>query len=380
MNQSIPILTSSGGYGHISATIALEEAFSASGIATHRVFALTDIIGSCDAMAQLSRGKLSGEDLYNILLRRRHYGAINGIVSIGLSYYAWKKRRMDTLCRAYIEREMPRAVISVAPLINGSMARACDAAGIPFYVIPTDLDMRLFVDNLSAEACSTTTILLPFDHTAVSKQVPPYVSWIANGPVVRSQFFNVCDTFKTRQELGIDPEKKMIVAMLGGQGVASATDIVRALSNHTTPCTIATINAPPGSAHNGLPTTTIKEFGFRTDIARFIKAADVLVTKGGSMSVLEALVSKTPLLLDGTRGMLRWEKFNYHFIEASHYGKKAETLRTMSKATGEILNDSFVYGKDLPELASSGAVALAHRLAQQLSTGRLQAQDQIQAL
>ncbi len=190
MNQSLPILTSSGGYGHISATIALEEALSAAGIATHRVFALTDIVGSCDAMARLSCGRLSGEDLYNILLRRRHYGAINGIVSIGLSYYAWKKRRMDALCRAYIEREMPQAVISVAPLINGSMARACAATGIPFYVIPTDFDMRLFVDDFTAEGCNTTTVLLPFEHEALSRQMPSYVSWVVNGPLYVHSFLN----------------------------------------------------------------------------------------------------------------------------------------------------------------------------------------------
>lgn len=380
MNQSIPILTSSGGYGHISATIALEEAFNTRSIPTERVFALKDIIGSCDALAQISGSRLCGEDLYNRLLRRRYYGAINTIVSIGLRYYILRKQRIDDLCLAYIDRAMPQAVISVAPLINGSMARACARAGIPFYIVPTDFDMRLFVDDLSPEESHTTTVLLPFDHEALRVQIPQHVSSMVNGPVVRAQFFEQYNRKEVREELGIDPEKKMIVAMLGGQGVSSASDIVRAVSDHPVCCTIATINAPPKSVNTVMNGRVIKEFGFRNDIARFIQAADLLVTKGGSMSVLEALIAKTPLLLDATRGMLRWERFNYHFIEKSHYGKKAETLADMSVIAGDILSNSWTYGTELPGIRSSGAVALADRIAEDFSMNTLQVSDQIQAL
>jgi UDP-N-acetylglucosamine:LPS N-acetylglucosamine transferase len=287
---------------------------------------------------------------------------------------------MDILCTEYVEREMPQAIISVAPLINGSMARACAAAGIPFYIIPTDLDMRLFVDNLSPDACSTTTILLPFEHQELITQVPHYASWVVNGPVVRSSFFTTYDRAKVREELGIDPNKKMIVAMLGGQGVASASDIVHALSNQNTPCTIATINAPPGTIPSERPHTTITEFSFRTDIARFIKVADLVVTKGGSMSVLEALVSQTPLLLDGTHGMLRWEKFNYRFIEESGYGKQATTLNALSRATEQILSDTFFYEKTPKDLSIDGARALAEKISEKVTQNKAQALSHLQEL
>ncbi len=73
-------------------------------------------------------------------------------------------------------------------------------------------------------------------------------------------------------------------------------------------------------------------------------------------------------------------KFNYRFIEESGYGKKAETLADMRRATDEILSGSFAYGRDLQGLRLSGAVALAQRITKHLSPNRLQAPDQIQSL
>lgn len=340
MIQPIQILTSSGGYGHITATAAIEASLAAAGLPSKRVIALQEIAGACDMIATLSYGKWHAEGLYNALLRRRYYGMINTVVSFGLKYYAWRKPLLDRLCRAYVERERPPAIISVAPMINGSMARACAEFNIPFYIAPTDLDVSLFVSDITKEDCKTTTIVLPFKSSALEQQIPEYLQYVVNGPIVRKEFFSQESSHAAKVRLDLPSDRPTIVAMMGGQGAASSSEIVRALCTIQNPCTIVTINAPCGLAElpHVIPEHIIlKEYGFRADMADFMRAADVLVTKGGSMSVLEALVSGTPLVLDGTRGMLRWEAFNYSFVERNGYGLGAYTSENIAQCVARVL-------------------------------------------
>ena len=64
--------------------------------------------------------------------------------------------------------------------------------------------------------------------------------------------------------------------------------------------------------------------GFTDRISDFMALSDIIITKSGTLSVLEGLYMQKPLLLDATTKVLPWEQYNHVFIEESGCGFSLE--------------------------------------------------------
>ncbi len=136
-----------------------------------------------------------------------------------------------------------------------------------------------------------------------------------------------------RRELGLDPERFTVLFLAGALGVTPVERFFPYFQKITAPVQWLFITGKnrdlrrrveEALARHRLPG---KVYGFREDIARFMQAADLLITKGGGLTVAEALALGKPLLF--VHPMPGQEQGNAHFVQrhgAGYYLKKKEEL------------------------------------------------------
>lgn len=161
------------------------------------------------------------------------------------------------------------------------------------------------------------------------------VDW---GIPIRKMFREVrsVDPGEIRKDLGLDPERFTVLFLAGALGVTPVERFFPYFQKIQTPVQWLFITGKNDMLRGrvegalrrfGLPG---KVFGFREDVARFMQAADLLITKGGGLTVAEALALGKPLLF--VHPMPGQEQGNAHFVQrhgAGYYLKKKEELPRM---------------------------------------------------
>ena len=67
---------------------------------------------------------------------------------------------------------------------------------------------------------------------------------------------------------------------------------------------------------------TITIIGFTQRISDLMAVSDLMITKTGTVSVMEGIYMNLPLLLDQTSPSLMWEAFNLDFVESHGFGER----------------------------------------------------------
>ena len=99
-----------------------------------------NVLNDKDVVQKLTRGKISGEELWNELAKRKFHRVLNIMFEVGKQGYRRKRKVIANTLTEYIRNINPNMVISVIPLVNNALIDACQRLNKPFLLIPTDLD------------------------------------------------------------------------------------------------------------------------------------------------------------------------------------------------------------------------------------------------
>lgn len=346
MKKKIIIFTSEGGGGHLSVSNAI-KALCENQYHVETPLLLSDILRSVDPMKALTLNMINSESWYNILLKRQHIALANMFSSIGLVYFKLRKQKIISLLDSYIQQTRPDCIVSVAPIFNAHILAVAEKYTIPFIIVPTDLNMGLFVNGLVKPTYAKLRITHPFPDPMIvsqliNKQIHPELC-IPTGYPIRPAFTAPSSRFQLKDEFGIPRELPCVTLLMGAQGSSKIITFFNELIRLQTPVNLiiclgrneelrTTLNQIPLPEH-----IKVTLFGFTDRMHDILAMTDILITKSGSSSVSEAIATNTPMILDGTGPVLSWERLNHDFIEKNGLGISLKDIRLVAPTIEEWL-------------------------------------------
>ena len=347
MNKVL-IFSSFGGGGHTAVANALKEYLAD----THTVVInniFSESLGGIDPIEKVTFGHRSGEDFYNYCMRRKWYNFINIYYKIGATYFGWRKKQVRNLLRNYIQQQKPDFIISVIVIVNNDLLAVAQELGIPFLLVPTDLDITTFLAGIKSPTYSRFKIALGFeDHEArirLAQGQIPLEKTAVTGFTIRPDFFEEKNKSEIKKEFSIPENKPVVLLLLGAVGLESLFTFTQELSKIETQAHIIICTATQEALRkkidlmdfpSHLSKTTV---GFTDRISDLMAIADLFITKSGSVSVCEALYMNLPLILDATTSLLTWERANHRFIERHEVGISLKELRLLSPLVSDLLRN-----------------------------------------
>lgn len=355
--KRILVLISDGGGGHKAAGESLKEILGREyDITILNVF--SEILQPLDPLNRLTRGRFTGEDLYNFFLKRHRSRMINWIAQYGSRHM--KPKAISKAFDRFLSDncQLPDLIISTTPFINSGVAQATQKWNIPLLILPTDLDGASFLYKFPETMLFPhVKIALAYDDDDLRKTTFEKTSFgedkiAITGFPVRPQ----CLRKYTPHELAHLSRKHnlfenfhtatLIMGAVGGNLILEHAQILAQFDprphnlslqinicvghNHHIAAKIQAYLIQNGAAplsHSTLMTPSgliIHLRGFTKEILEIMAVSDIIITKTGSCTVNEALYLQKPVLLDNTpRSTARhlwWEQFNIPFVQKHGLG------------------------------------------------------------
>lgn len=337
--KKIIIFTSAGGGGHQTVTQALcsllEKEYN---VQSNLIF--TDILSPIDPAQNIFTSKKNGENLYNYLMQKKQFTALNIMSKLGFWYYKIRNRSVKKLLINYLVQEKPDLIISVIPFINNQILSVAETLDIPFLLIPTDLDVTTFIadiKNLTYKKFISTVIFSdPLIKNITTKAQLPNNQIIPVGLPLRHDFYIPKNLDAIKQFWDIPNNKHVILLLMGAAGSQGIKKFTKALFNVKKPIHIIICIGKKNELEIDIAKFIIPEHisytivPYTQKVADLIAIADLVITKSGSVSVYEAVHIGIPLLLDATSPLLKWEKLNHNFIQQNGFGLSIDNLFDLS--------------------------------------------------
>lgn len=339
--KKIIVFTSDGAGGHTATTNALKTSMGDL-YTIQAVNIFKDVIGEIDVINTLSGHRMNGEQFYEHCMIRKYNTFLSALHGVGKWYFRQAQKKISKIIETFLLKERPDLVVSVIPLVDGSIVEATRRLGIPFLLLPTDLDSTNYVHDIYLPKHPMLRVTLPFEDTDLRKKLAPAripANQISiTGFPIRQDFFEHKDISALKQQLNVPEGKPVILLLMGSVGsdalYSFSTELAKLpLAAHIVICTgryeaiknkIEAISFP---AH--ISRTVV---GFTQKISDLMAIADLLITKAGPVSMSEAMYMNLPMLVDTTTSVLKWEKMNYQFIQKYEFGdviKKTEQIPNM---------------------------------------------------
>ena len=241
---------------------------------------------------------------------------------------------LDPVLRRIYAETRPELVLSVHPMLTRRAQRVLRASGsqAPFAVAVTDLfDAHAMWFEPEADFCSLPTEGaatlarqrgMPADRLRVLGQ-PIRPCFATPGP----------DPAELRASLGLDPRRATLLLTGGGDGLGRMQELAGAIASCGRPMQLVVI----AGRNQGLVERLTRERwpsgvsvvvrGFVDNMVDWMRAADMIVTKAGPGTIMEALAAGLPILLHGylpgqEEGNLRYLTEN----ALGHYAERPEAI------------------------------------------------------
>jgi 1,2-diacylglycerol 3-beta-galactosyltransferase len=322
MKQKILILMSDTGGGHRSAAEAIKAAFEQDypdrydvmlkdGIADAAIFPFNH---AADWYLPITTYAEGG---WGALFKTSNHPKIAPSALRLLDLVA--ARGLDRLIRD----AAPDLVVSVHPLLTTIPRRVLRAQGsrAPFVVVVTDLfdAHRLWFDH------DADLLLVPTDgarERAIKYGMPENKIQVAGLPVHLKFLANIQRKTRTREQLELDPQRATILLVGGGEGMGKLYNIARALDRARVPAQLVIIAGRNKTLREKLFAAQwhipVSIQGFVTNMPDWMRASDVIVTKAGPGTIMEAIACGLPIILSGF--LPGQEEGNVTFVEESGVG------------------------------------------------------------
>ena len=143
-----------------------------------------------------------------------------------------------------------------------------------------------------------------------------------------------------RQDLGWPTDKPTLLVMAGGDGLGKINSLTKQLDKINSDVHLAIIAGRNKSLYENLKsrkfTKSVHIYEFVENIPQMMQASDVLLTKAGPGTIVEAIVSRLPIVIfDFLPGQ---EEGNLHYVVDNKAGLWASTNSLAIRGTEDILS------------------------------------------
>jgi UDP-N-acetylglucosamine:LPS N-acetylglucosamine transferase len=368
---SILFTISDTGGGHRSGAVAIKAALESlvgSGVECHIVDMLTStgipfIRNAPELWDQFSTRWLPFFDvLYQLTDGRRRIDALTHLA------YLWAHRNVVRV----FEQTRPNLVVSVHPLSNRLIgnARRTYRLSFRFVTVVTDL-----VSLHAAWADPETELCIVPTQEAYQRMLQngmPESKLVRTGFPVHPKFPAYNGTRQAaRAELGLPLDPFTVLVTSGGVGSGKLRELVIELDRIYPDLQFLVVTGKNSALREeflsmGLP-PHIHIYGFVNNMEVLMAASDIIVTKAGPGTLMEALVMRRPVIVTEAVGMQ--ERGNIDFVLNHELGAFCPTVDRIVPAIAELMNPE-TYAATAARLADAvpreGAIQIARILLEQL--------------
>ena len=213
---------------------------------------------------------------------------------------------LDPVLRRLYAEARPDLVLSVHPMLTRRAQRVLRAGGslAPFAVVVTDLfDAHAMWFEPEAELCA-----LPTEGAAAlaRRRGMPADRLRVLGQPIRPCFAAAApDQTALRANLGLDPLRATVLLTGGGDGLGRMPALARGIAHCGLPLQLVVIAGRNRGLVDRLSRepwpsgVSVEVRGFVDNMVDWMHAADLIVTKAGPGTIMEALAAGLPILLHG---------------------------------------------------------------------------------
>jgi len=208
--------------------------------------------------------------------------------------------------REMVERLQPALVVSVHPLLNELTRETIDALGLhaPLVTVITDL---VTIHHAWTSQCAADHYVVASPEAArvcVSHGVPPQRVHDLGLPI-RDGFSPAADPAAAKRALGLDPQRRMLLVMSGGEGGGKMRSILRQIAGvvRSLNLQLVAICGRNDVLRERLLALATRfgpgavVLGFVDNVADYMRAADALLSKGGPGTIAEAAACGLPIIV-----------------------------------------------------------------------------------
>lgn len=340
------------GGGHLSAARAIARAIELRAPDQYDVTLLNI------AVASGSRHVTMLYETYNLMLKADPRYAKQGMRL--LNSMNIERALIPVLPRAFrriqqsLERETPSVIVSVHPIINHALLKARRDAGltdVPYLIVCTDLTNHFLrgwanptADHLFVFSELARRQMLDFGVTAEQLDV-------IRGFTVNPDFFLQTYTrAEARTSLGLQQDAFVVLISMGGMAVPRKTQaVVSALASSGLPLELVVVCGMNKGLQRRMERFAeraplpMQVYGFTQEIPRMMSAADLMISKPGPGTIMEALIKELPLLLDAVTDPMPQERGNLEFALAEGIAQQITSYATLPAVVAGLMQRSPAY-------------------------------------
>ena len=327
------ILSSDTGEGHNSVAAAIEKAAGSAGL-------LSRIRKPLEESSAINRS-LGG--FYNTLLRHKpgwmvwYFRLIEKTRPNEREFFYSKVRPFIS---RLVESENPDVLLSVHPMLNHFIQRFIkeERLSIPCYTFVTDPFPPFwrgwaspFVDRY----------FVPTDEALQALCAAGIPAWRIERTAmpVRPEFrpATEAEIREFRNAMNLDGAATILVngGARGGGPLVKIYRTIRKVVPDSNILVVCGTNQKLRRDIDRLNHARTRTFGFVQDLHRYVRAADLIVTKPGALSTYEALACRIPVLLAGIGGLMPQESGCFQAARHYDFGFSAGTFEELEEALSE---------------------------------------------
>lgn len=365
--KKVLVLVSRGGGGHKTAGVAIQEILGDS-YDIEINYVLEDILRQMDMLNLLTKGRFTGEDLYNFLLQRHQQKLLRWMTHAGKRQM--NSQRIERIFDRYLAKlpQLPDLIISPTPFINYGVACAAHRYDIPFIVVPTDLDGSTFLLGFPESPTPLNfKLALPYDDPLIRQTTLQKITLrddqiILTGFPVRpscSHKYSSQEKKQIRSSFHLFESHTTLTLVMGALGGNLLLEHVKALIAFDPRVHGLHLQLNVCTGHNEKVTSKIRDLlltngarsmgqcafmlpsgfiihlrGYIPNLIDLMALSDLIITKPGSCTVNEAIYLEKKVILDNTAKSsarcLAWEQFNIPFVEKYGLGVSFSDSRQLS--------------------------------------------------
>ena len=355
----ILILTSNGGGGQVSVNLAIREILGnlddLYDYETVSTLFFPEVANKVDPVSWFTFGYYSGEDLYNYWQKKGYFGVLQSSSEFSRWYYYALSPFVVSQTANYIEKVKPDLVISIIPIVNNIIAKACARNKVPLLIIPPDFDIAFYTQDLRLKKFKENVfIALPFDNDlsrqSIQESKKAYKSIKKENIFsfqypLRQEFYEKKDINSIKKDFSINDKNPVILLMMGAQGNNSLYSFAQQIAKiqdkaHLFICTgkyeaiipkLKSLYFPPN--------LTVHILGYTNRVSDLMAISDLMISKTGAISVVESLYSRLPIIADQTEYVVSWELFHQKFIEKNKTGFILKNIKNLPAMITDLLKN-----------------------------------------
>jgi 1,2-diacylglycerol 3-beta-galactosyltransferase len=239
--------------------------------------------------------------------------------------------------RELVERVQPTLVVSVHPLLNELARETIDAIGLhgPLITVITDLVTIHHAWTTEAAADQYVVASAEAARVCISRGIPQQRVHDLGLPI-RDGFAPTDDPAGAKRALGLDPQRRVLLVMSGGEGGGKIRSILRQVAGtvRSHNLHVVAICGRNEALRERLQALAPRlgsgavVLGFVDNVADYMRAADALLSKAGPGTIAEAAACGVPIIVcDYISGQ---EAGNLAYVETRGAGVVALEARDVS--------------------------------------------------